>query len=320
MQDQGGAKESLMVAEARKANNTPNIVFVKQILRKVFLEDWLIKLVALFVTLSLWLGVTGLSTPTTTRLTGIPLTLRFPSNTEITNSPPNDVDIVITGDKRRIDQINRNDLVISVDLANAQPGDLVIQLTPDNVNLALPTGVKLDEIYPNRITVRLEVVEEKEVSVVIETEGELPDGLEIYEQSVVPELVRVRGPASFIKALTSVSTERIQLSERREDFVARQVPLNLANPKAVVVEAVVDVLFKIGERRMERVLLVPIGDETGRRAKVVLFGPRSLVIGLRPDDLTVEIIRNETGEVGPKLTLPNEIIGRVEVKELTVGG
>ena len=32
---------------------------------------------AFAVTLALWLGVTGLSTPTTTRLTGIPLSLRF---------------------------------------------------------------------------------------------------------------------------------------------------------------------------------------------------------------------------------------------------
>jgi hypothetical protein len=58
------------------------ILFFKHIIRKVFFEDWLIKLVALGVTFALWLGVTGLSTPTTTRLTGIPLSLRFSSDTE----------------------------------------------------------------------------------------------------------------------------------------------------------------------------------------------------------------------------------------------
>ena len=54
----------------------PNRLFVKHIARKIFLEDWPMKVVALVITLALWLGVTGLSTPTTQRLTGVPLSLR----------------------------------------------------------------------------------------------------------------------------------------------------------------------------------------------------------------------------------------------------
>ena len=170
-------------------------LFFKHIVRKIFFEDWLTKLVALAVTLALWLGVTGLSTPTTTRLTGIPLSLRFSSDAEVTNSPITEIDVIISGDNRKIAQINKNDLVASVDLTSVLPGDRVVQLTPENVELQLPLGVRLDEITPSRMAVRLEAVEEKEVPVQIETIGKLPDGFEVYSQMADPGTCTSSRPA-----------------------------------------------------------------------------------------------------------------------------
>ena len=291
-------------------------LYVKQFLRKIFLEDWLVKLVALVVTLALWLGVTGLSTPTTTRLTGIPLTLRFASNTEVTNSPIQEVDIVISGDERRIRQINRNDLIMSVDLSEVPPGDRVIQLLPETVTIELPTGVKLDEIRPTRIAVRIEPVVEKLVDVEISTAGEVAEGYEVYGRSVNPEQVTLRGPASFIQPLTSVSTETIDLSGRTSDIIVRQTPLDLAHPKAVVVEAAVDVTVRIGETRIERIFLIPLGEDSGRQATVVLYGPRSLLMATTADQLRVE--ENGANNGLPRLTLPPELDGNVEIRRLSL--
>lgn len=294
------------------------MLFVKHVATKIFLEDWLLKLLALVITLALWFGVTGLSTPTTTRLTGIPLTIRFASNTEVTNSPVNEVDIIISGDKRRINQINKNDLIISVDLTDVQAGDRVVQLTPENITLDLPTGVKLDEIQPNRIAVRLEPVEIVEVDVRAETEGSLPEGYEIYSQTITPAKVRVRGPAGFLRSLSVISTEKIDLSDKISDFVAKQLPLNLENPKASPLEASVDVSFRIGERRVERLFLTPIGDDTAQKATVVLFGPRSLLLETQPSDLKVVIEPNAGGEQVPRLILPERLEGKVEIRKLTL--
>src|SRR5690606_4223325 len=133
---------------------------VRHILGKIFLEDWLTKLVALAITIALWVGVTGLSTPTTRRIADIPLTLSYPNNTEITNSPVQSISIVVSGDKRRVNQLTESNLVVSLDLSDVPPGDRVIELTPDSVSIELPLGVKLQEINPNRIAVRIEAVEE----------------------------------------------------------------------------------------------------------------------------------------------------------------
>lgn len=293
-------------------------LFLKHIARKIFLEDWVMKLVALAITLGLWFGVTGLSTPTTQRITGIPLTLRYSNNAEVTNSPIQEVDIVVSGDKRRVAQVNKNDLAVSIDISDVQPGDRVLVLTPENVTLSLPAGVKLEEILPNRIAVRIEAVEEKSVAVQAETEGQLPEGLEIYSQTVVPPNVRVRGPASFIRSLTSVSTERVDLSNRTSDFTAKQVPVGVSNPKATVLEGVVDITFRIGETRIEREYRVPVEGEPAKRASVVLFGGRSLFENVRSEDMRVENVKNDAGVDTPRLVLPPVLDGRVEVRKLKV--
>lgn len=294
----------------------PNKLFIRHIARKIFLEDWPMKLVALVITLALWLGVTGLSTPTTQRLTGIPLSLRYSNNTEVTYAPIQEVDIVITGDKRKIAQVNKNDLVISLDITEVQPGERTITLDPETVNVSLPPGIKLDEIQPNRIPVRIEAVDERDVTVNAQTEGELPEGYEIYEQIVSPPKVRIRGPISFIRSLDFVSTEPIDVSGRTADFTSKQVAVSLSNPKATALETAVDVTFRIGEKRIERVYSVPLKDSPGKRASVVLYGGRSLFDGIRADDIQVEVSRGDGGQETPRVTLPPALDGKVEIRQV----
>ena len=291
----------------------PRTLLFKHIVRKIFFEDWLTKLVALAVTLALWLGVTGLSTPTTTRLTGIPLSLRFSSETEVTNTPITEIDLIISGDNRKIAQINKNDLVASVDLTSVLPGDRVVQLTPENVQLQLPLGVRLDEITPSRMAVRLEAVEEKIVPVQIQTTGRVPDGFEIYSQTPNPGRIRVRGPQSVVKALSEVTTEKIDLTDRRDDFTARQAPIVPSNAKLTLLETVVDVNFRIGERRIERLFVVQLED--GRRVSTVLYGPLTILRDLKPADLQGSITKNDNGADAAQITLPAEIQGVVEIRK-----
>lgn len=281
-------------------------LFFKHIIRKIFMEDWGVKLAALAITLALWLGVTGLSKPTTQRMSGVPLSLRYSTTTEVTNNPLTEVDLVISGDKRKIDQINKNDLVVSVDISDVLPGDRVIALTPQNVSLSLPSGVKLDEVLPGRIAVRLETVEEKEVTVMPQVVGSVPDGFEIYSQTVTPAKVRVRGPSSIVKPLEQVSTDKIDVTGHEADFTARQVPINLT--KIALLDSIVDVTFRIGEKRVERSFSIPV-EGTKRRATVTLTGGRSLIADVKASDLSVEL----DGDT-PRLILPSSLEGKVRTQ------
>lgn len=304
--------EKFFPKEERKA-------FLKQLFRQIFLEDWMTKLIALVITLALWLGVSGLRAPKTERLRNVTLNLRVSNDVEITNSPVSEIDIIVTGDERKIEQINPRDLIASLDLTDVQPGERTVQITPENINITLPTGVKLEGVQPDKIAIKLEKVEEREVSVRAETEGTLAEGFEIYHQAVLPPKVRVRAPESFIRSLDFISTEKISIQDKKEDFVARQVGLNVVNPKVKLLDTVVDVVFRIGEKRIERLFLVPLKTEEGNKnVTVILYGPRSAFENLRTEDLQVEVTKNESGTDSLNLKMPAEFQGKVEIRKLKI--
>jgi len=288
-------------------------LFVKHILRKIFLEDWLTKLLALGITVALWVGVTGLSEVGSDRYK-VPLVLRLADNAQSTNEPIDQVEIRITGDKRRLEQIRESDLRVFVDLTQEPVGNHTVTLAPDTVTLPdLPNGVRLEDITPKRIVVRLEAIEERDVPVRVETQGDVKNGMEVYSEVAQPATVRIRGPLTFIRGLSSIPTEKIDIAGREGDFTARQVRIApLSNENATVLESFVDVNFRVGENRIERTFTVPLDDPAGKRAQVTLFGGRSLLADLSAKDLSVTAAENRD----PQVTLPSEIDGQVEVRRV----
>jgi len=290
-----------------------NASFLKQILKKIFLEDWLTKLLALAITIALWIGVTGLSEVGSDRYK-VPLVLRLADNAEATNQPIDQVEIRISGDKRRLEQIRESDLRVFVDLTSVPVGSQTLTLAPDTVSLPdLPNGIRLDDINPKKIVVRLEAIEEKEVTVRVETQGTVPQGVEVYDETASPPKIRVRGPVSFLRTLTSVSTDKVDLADKNADFTARQVRIApLSNENATPLDSFVDVNFKIGETRVEKSFTIPITDSK-RRAQITLFGGRSLFDGVSAKDFSATL-SDDSEE--PSVDLPGKLDGQVEVRKV----
>ncbi|MBX3298764.1 MAG: YbbR-like domain-containing protein [Acidobacteria bacterium] len=287
--------------------------FVKQILKKVFLEDWALKLVALAITLALWFGVTGLSTPTTRRIS-VPLNLSISSNAQITGPILAEVEIEISGDKRRIEDIDRKQLTASVDLTEVKPGEQAVTLSPDTVYVPLPQGVKLTAVTPSRIAINLESVEEKELDVRADIHGLPAAGYEIYSVSVLPPKIRVRGPASVMRTLEFIQTARIDVTGKKDDLTARQITVTSSDPKAAIFDTVVDVVVRIGEKRVERNISAQVAGSPGRSIAVTLFGPRSELQKLRVEDVKAEPFLGDSGEESYRVILPAELLRSTEIR------
>ena len=290
-----------------------NAALVGQVLKKIFLEDWLTKLLALAITLALWVGVTGLSEVGSDRYK-VPLRLRLADNAEAINQPINQVEIRISGDKRRLEQVRNEELQVLVDLTSEPVGNLTLTLAPDTVTVAgLPNGIRLEDISPNKVALRLETIEEKNVAVRVETQGSIVQGSEIYSETVSPTTVLVRGPASYLRSLTSLPTEKISLTDKNADFSASQVRLApLSNESATLSRSFVDVNFRIGETRIERSFTIPITDSK-KRAQITLFGGRSLFEGITPKDFSASLA---DGSDDPQVELPDKLDGQVEVRRV----
>ena len=221
----------------------------ERLLRKVFLEDWGLKLLALGITVVLWLGVTGQNKPVTLRVSGVQLNFLEPNGLEISNEPPSTVDVILTGSKDKLDRIGPRDLIANVDLSDQKAGERIIKLTLDRVKVELQEDVKIQGFHPATVPIRLEPVVEASVDVEVKFEGKLPEGYELAGVSVNPAKIRLRGPADRINALRKAITETVWLDGKKEGFNVSHVEINIADPKVDVLDPAVDIHVDVAEKR-----------------------------------------------------------------------
>ncbi len=304
------------VAETKAPAPAPSRL--DKLLRRIFIEDWSLKLLSLAIALVLWLLVTGQNQPVTAHV-NVQLNFIRPPSLEISNDPPRAVDVMLTGSRNKLDDLTALDLVATVDISDQHAGERVLRLA-DKAQISLPQGVKVDGFQPNAIPVRLEPIVERQVRIEPKLEGQPADGYEVY--AVIPSKgsVTLRGPESRVVALPKVQTETIWLNGHKESFMATNVAIDVPDPKVDLVDPVVNVEIDIGERRVEKsVPGVGVTAADGSRvqpssASVTVLGPSSMVNSLKTEDLKVVVDGN-----GPKLQLPPALIGKVSMKSIQPG-
>lgn len=291
-------------------------------LRALLFEDWTLKALALAITLGLWFAVTTQRAPATRLLRGIPLEFVLPENVEIGNDPPKAIEITLQGSRGKLDEMNQSNLVALADVTGLRPGDRVARLS-DLIRLDLPEDVRIVEVTPRSVTLHLETVVERDVPVEARFEGELPAGFRRTDVTVTPERVRVRGPESHVNSIDRAFTETISLSDLRESRTFQQVAVDIADHKVTTLDPAVSVRVEVSEEQSEqRFTNVQVRTPSGApaappTATVVLRGPRSVIVGLKPEDVRLVIEPTEDGPAPPRLSLPPNAQGRVELVSTT---
>ena len=290
------------------------LLFLKHVLRKIFLEDWLLKLTALLITFALWYGVSVLSKKGTATLSA-QLVFRHSDDTVVMSAGVQDVRISVAGNDQLIGQLyGRKDLSVTADLTQTETGDQVVVLTPQSISANLPPGIKVDDVQPSRIAVKLEPLEKRELPVEAAITGEPAAGFEIYSTTVTPARAQVSGPESVMDTLSSVPTGAVDISGARSDITARQMPIVINNPMVTVSNnSVFDVTVLIGEKRIERSFSLAVN---GKHVTAVLFGPKSIVSKLKAADIKVDIVKGDSGNDLPQITLPESARNAVEIRDV----
>jgi YbbR domain-containing protein len=214
--------------------------------RRLFLEDWSLKLLSLAIAIVLWLVVTGQNEPVTAHV-NVQLNFIRPQSLEISNDPPRTVDVMLTGSRNKLDDLTALDLVATVDISEQQPGERVLRLA-DKAVISLPQGVKVDGFQPSAIPIRLEPIVQRQIPVEVKIEGNPPVGYQVYGVHPSKGSVLVRGPESRVNALQKVLTETISLTGRKESFTAPNLAIDVPDAKIDLLDPVVSVQIDIGPR------------------------------------------------------------------------
>jgi YbbR domain-containing protein len=289
----------------------------QKMLRRIFVEDWSLKLLSLAIAVVLWLLVTGQNEPVTAHV-NVQLNFIRPQSLEISNDPPRTVDVTLTGSRNKLDDLTSLDLVATVDISDQRAGERVLRLA-DRAKISLPQGIKVDGFQPSAIPIRLEEIVDRQVPIELKLEGKPDDGFEVYSVYPSKGSVSVRGPASLVNALQKISTESIWLSGHKANFNASNVALDVPDPKVDLLEPMVSVAIEIGERRIERNFSgVPVATANGGKVQpattsVTLLGVASFLEALKPEELRI-VLAGENFE--PRLQLPDVLKGKVILKSV----
>jgi len=295
-------------------------------LHDLVFADWGLKVVAFLIALGLWLAVTGQRAPAISRLHGVRLSFVLPPDMEISNEPRDEVEVTLRGSRRTLEAARAGEIAVTYDASAQRPGERLVRLTPASVTLELPEGVSregltVERIEPASVSLRLERRVERELEVEPKPDGRPADGYELLSVESRPARVRVRGPEGHVGALHKAPTESVLLEGHTENFIAAQTAIDVSDRKVVALDAVVDILVRVGEaravRRFDGVAVrladgMP-GEPQPARVSVELRGPRSVVEGLRAQEIAVVLEAAGDGPPRPRLLLPSALEGRVEL-------
>jgi YbbR domain-containing protein len=179
-----------------------------------------LKVVALLAAVAIWFGVTSERREQTfERSYEVPLALvGVPRDVIVMEPVQETISVRLRGPLKALRSLSSQNLEIALDMRDAKPGTLRALIRPQALNV--PPNVEVLSLEPASVSFRIEPRRNKNVAIRPFFVGALPEGLEYPADSVrvEPPSALVSGPASAIKQIDEVFTDRIVLSGRTQSF------------------------------------------------------------------------------------------------------
>lgn len=249
------------------------------------------------------------------------------SGVVISNDAEQTVSVQLRGPRDIVRSLTSNQISVTANLADKEPGERVIQLRPEDVSR--PDSVEVLQIEPSSIKMRLEQKVTRMVKVEPQFMGQLADWCEVYRVTADPPMVEIEGPQSRVKEVANVTTETINLDHRKGSFkiaVDAEAPQNLLRIKT---PGPINLSVEVGERRSTRLMTkIPVqsldqvagGRIFPKTVNVEVYGPHSTIEKLTVGDFTVApIVKDLPANVETvqlEARLPQHLLQIIEIKKI----
>lgn len=226
----------------------------------------------------------------------IPIELRdLPEGLEVVEESVQQVEVRLRGPAEVLRRLTPQDVNVGIELKDTEPGERLAYLTPRDV--AAPFGARVMRVTPGSVRIVLDRTVKRTVEVIPRVVGSPAEGFELYGIDLSPRSIEVVGPSSHVSGLEQVTTEPVSVDGLREPY-SRLVRVELDPLVRVERELTVGLAFDIHEERLRRELTgVTVKSLPAERparlapdaVKVRIEGPKSLVEGLRAEDLEAQV-------------------------------
>lgn len=228
-------------------------------------SNWTAKLFALLIAIFLWSYVMGEVNPIIKKtVRDVNVTLTNISSLDrqglvIMDPETATVNVTVEGKKSDVDEISSSNILAEVDLKGYSEGEIRIPIDVKLLNT--PYDVKLINKEPREILFRIDKIISKQVSVNIQTEGEIPDGYILEEINKKPQNITIKGPRSWVNEV-SEARAIVNLTNRTSSASTSE-PVQLLDDKGEEVRGIekdpgiVDISIDIS-----KTILLPIELDT----------------------------------------------------------
>lgn len=263
-------------------------------LRRLLFENLSLKLIALVLSLVLFLVVRGEERSTLT--VDVPLLLRVPAGYVVVNEPAETVSVELHGRYSQLKNLQLEELGPISIVPAASGGRTTITLKPEF--LTLPPGLTVERFDPPSIPVTLEERSTRRVPVVAERalRGEPPPGHQVGEVRATPAEVEISGPRSVVEMVSQVTVEPIELNGHTSRLVTRRHVVSDRRSIKIEGDPEIEIAIDIVPREQERLLEdVPVHmldlsaphEVVPRRVDLVLLGEEEALAQVDPQAVYV---------------------------------
>ena len=237
-------------------------------------KHWVLKLLSLIIGASLWFSVVGEDRVDMT--VTIPLELRnLPANLVIANQYRKDIEVVLSGSRRLIQEMRQQNISRPIDLGKAEPGTMVIK--NDAESITLPHGITVQRVQPANITLLVDRLTRKDFPITPITKGKPAAGFILESLTFTPRQISVTGPQTILEKEESLKTAVINL-EGVDSSSTFQVHLDLNEALLKLIgETVIEAKLTLKEIMVRKtVRAIPINSKEAGTA--VRFSPSTVTV------------------------------------------
>ena len=290
---------------------------------RLFVRNLRDKLLAIVLAILLYVMLS--SSGETVTVTDLPIKVELPENVVLRDVPP-PVTLEVSAPQALRERLNGRNIACTVAAPTKPPADGFFKIELSPRNFQLPVGVTIKRITPQKITLRLETLVTRQVTIEPQfSAGEPAPGFRVAAVSFVPEKAEIGGPASLVDPLKAVRTEPIPLDGVSESFqfaAPLQKPGDTLSLRPATVLANV-VIERSSERHTVRGLplrlMLPGRRMTAERLtadpmEVEFIAPLSEQVNLSADDFLVYLDLTEFTEEGEFDVAPRAVITAADSK------
>ncbi|HXH38096.1 MAG TPA: CdaR family protein [Thermoanaerobaculia bacterium] len=178
-----------------------------------------LKFLSVFLAFVVWFAVSApRREPVSERAFAAPVSLvRMPRDLTITTPIPDTVSVRLRGRISNLRSLSSQNLEVTLDLSWITPGDAVITLSPQA--MSVPPQIDVVSMEPTKLRFHVEALRQKVVPIRPFLIGQPPPGYTTGDPTLVPDHALISGPASQVRNITEVATERIIMTGRNATFV-----------------------------------------------------------------------------------------------------